>query len=307
MSRGNRVVINAALQTAETVPIAGWKNFPRKSDSLNHGVELVQSETITPERVRSAGAPIAATATGDIEVELIGAVYDDYIAAAACNEWVANVLTMGGDVAKPFAIEKTYRDDNQHHIWTGMRVNTFKLDIPEKGLLTMTFGWMGSGYKNAILPFSKTPAVTKLEPKATSLNITDVKIDGATLKGRSCVTAFSFEINNNITVQQCLFSGLYGGKVEEMMADMNGAFTLAYNRVAQEVLDKQLTGATVAIEALITLVDGSTYLLKIPKAQIGGDLPAGGSDRLNASLTYTVVSDGTVASLPTLTRTVTLP
>ena len=145
---------------------------------------------------------------------------------------------------------------------------------------------------------------TELEPKATSLNITDIKIDNATLKGRSCVTAFSFEINNNITVQQCLFSGLYGGKVEEMMADMNGAFTLAYNRVAQEVLDKQLTGATVAIEALITLVDGSTYLLKIPKAQISGDLPAGGSDRLNASLTYTVVSDGTVLSLPTLVRTV---
>ena len=79
----------------------------------------------------------------------------------------------------------------------------------------------------------------------------------------------------------------------------------SFELTVKEILDKQLTGATVAIEALITLTDGSTYLLKIPKAQIGGDLPAGGSDRLNASLTYTVVSDGTVASLPTLTRTVT--
>ena len=304
MSRGNKVIINAAPQPAATMPLTGWLNFPRTSDSLNHAVELVQSETITPERVRSAGAPISATAVGDIEVEMIGKVYDDYIAAAACNEWAVNVLTFGGNVAKPYAIEKNYRDDNQFHVWTGMRVNTFKLDIPEKGLLTMTFGFMGNGYQSALTAFSKAPAVTKLEPKATSLNITDVKIDGATLKGRSCVTAFSFECNNNIEIQQCLFGGLYGGKAEEMMADMTGAFTLSYNRVAQEILDKQLTGATVSIEALITLVDTTTYLLKIPKAEISGDLPAGGSDRLNAALTYTVVSDGTPASLPTLTRTV---
>lgn len=307
MSRGNKVIINAAPQTTSEIPKVGWKNFPRKTDSLNHGVELVQSETITPQRMRSAGAPIAATAMGDIETDMIGGIYDDYIAAAACSEWVANKLTFGGDVAKAYAIEKTYGDGGLHHIWTGMRVNTFKLDIPEKALLALTFGWMGNGYQNGITPYSTTPAAVPLDPKATSLNITDIQIDNVTMKGRACITAFSFEVNNNITIQQCLFNGLYGGKPEESTLDITGAFTVSYNKAAQEILDKQLTGATIAIKALITMTDGTTYTLTIPKAQISGDLPAGGRDRLNASLTYTAVTDGTAASAVTLERTVNIP
>lgn len=47
MSRGNKVVLTYAPQTDVAVkPTTGWKTLPRKSDSLNHTVELTDSETI---------------------------------------------------------------------------------------------------------------------------------------------------------------------------------------------------------------------------------------------------------------------
>lgn len=305
MSRGTKVVLAYAPQPVVTTPpTTGWKILPRKSDSLNNAMEMTDSETINDSRVKTAGAVTSATAEGDIEVEFIKGIYDDLMAAAAGNEWVANKLTFGGDVVKSFAIDKSHGDITQFHYWSGMQVNTFKLDIPEKGFIGMTFGFMGRGYEPKVVKTATTPAASATSPKATSLNVGDVKIDGATLQGVACVTAFSFEITNNIENQNCLGSGLYGTNLLAMLQDMTGNITLAYSAKAQEILNKQLTGAAVSIEAVITF-PGVTdkYTLLIPKAQISGDVPSGGKDKLDASLTYSVYAD-TPTDLPTITRVV---
>ena len=77
---------------------------------------------------------------------------------------------------------------------------------------------------------------------------------------------------------------------------------MAYGKKAQEILNNQMTGAVVSIEALINFSDGSSYTLTIPKAQLAGDIPSGGRDKLEASLSYTVVAD-TIADAPYITRT----
>lgn len=308
MSSGIKVVISAAEQSTSTLPVAGWEILPRVSDTLNHQVELTQSETIVDARIRSAGMPTSATAAGDVEVEMIKGTYDKYIAAAAGNDWAVDTLTFGGNLNKMFAIEKKFGDvgvGGHYHVWGGMRVNTLKINVPEKGIVGMTLGWMGTGYQNAKTAFATAAVVPALDPKASNLSIKDVQIDAVTLKGRACVTAFTFEANNNMEITPCLFGGLYGSDLLAKMLDMSGTLTLSYNNASQELLDKQLTGATVAIKAVIDFgASAGSYTLNIPKAQISGDLPAGGKDRLDASLTYTVVYGGDPADAPTLTRVV---
>lgn len=308
MSRGTRVQINYAPQlVAGTKPVTGWKALPRVSDSLNNTVELTDSETINDSRLKTAGAVTSANAEGDVEVEMIKGAYDDLIAAAAGNAWKVadplktDTIVFGGDVVTTFAMEKAHKDITQYHYWSGMRVNSFSLDIPESGFISMTFGFIGAGYEAAVTPFSVTPAAAVTSPKATSLSVSDIKIDGVTTKNVSCVTAFSFELANNIERQNCLGAGLYGSALLEMMADMTGSITLAYSQKTQELLSKQLTGAPVAIEATIKFTDGDTYVLTIPKAQVSGDIPSGGKDRLEAQLTYTVYAD-VPADAPTLKR-----
>lgn len=306
MSRGTKVVLAYAPQLdVETKPDAGWKVLPRTSDSLNNTVELTDSQTINDSRLKTAGAVTSATAEGDVEVEMIKGTYDDLIAAAAGNVWTlgdpigTNVITFGGDVVSTFAIEKRHKDINQYHYWGGMRVNSFSIDITDSDFIGMTFGFMGSGYEASLVASAVTPAPAITSPKATSLNVSDIKIDGVTTKGVSCVTAFSFEVNNNIERQNCLGAGLYGAKFLEMMADITGSLTLAYSARTQEMLNKQLTGAPIAIETTVRFPDGDTYVLTIPKAQISGDIPSGGADKLEAQLTYTVYAD-TPADAPTL-------
>ncbi|WP_394261480.1 phage tail tube protein [Moraxella boevrei] len=133
MSRGNKVVLSYAPQTDVAIkPLTGWKTLPRKSDSLNHTVELTDSETINDSRIKTAGMPTSANAEGDVEVEFIKSVYDDLLEAVAFNAWKTNVLTFGGNVQKLFAIEKKYGDIGQYHYFKGMAVNKFNLSIPEK-------------------------------------------------------------------------------------------------------------------------------------------------------------------------------
>ena len=302
MSRGSKVVLAYAPQTDVAVkPTTGWKVLPFKSNSLNNSVELTDSETIVDSRIKTAGMVTSATAEGDVSVEFIKSTYDDLIAAAAFNTWSTNVLTMGGNTSQLFAIEEKFGDVAQYHYWAGMAVNTWSLSIPETGFIEMTFGFMGQDYKTSTTAFSATPATAITAPKASSISVDSITIDGENLKGIACVTAFDFTLDNGIERQNCIGGGLYGAKQLEMMAAMTGNLTLAYGQKAQSILDKQLTGATVAIEAVIKLPDNSTYTLSIPKAQLSGDIPNGGmTDILNAQLSYTVVE-----TAPTLTRSIT--
>lgn len=304
MARGNKAVLSYSKQDdVSVVPLTGWKILPRVSDSLNNTVELTDSETINDSRLKTAGMVTSANAEGDIEVEMIKTAYDDLIAAAAGNEWTTATKTktvvFGGDVVTKFAIEKNHKDIAQYHYWSGMRVNSFSLDIPESGFIGMTFGFMGGGYVASLAASAVTPTAAVTSPKATSLSVSDIKIDGVTTKNVSCVTAFSFELNNNIERQNCLGAGLYGSNFLEMMADMTGSLTLAYSKNTQSMLDKQLTGAPVKIEVTVKFPDGDTYVLTIPKAQISGDVPSGGNEILQAQLTYTVYADAPVDA-PTL-------
>lgn len=312
-TRGTKTILSSAIQTnAATKPTTGWENFPRKTDSLNTTFELLDSETITENRIKSPGMVISADAMGDVECEFINKSYDKYIAAAAGNEWQidtpegVDTLTFGGDLTTMFALAKAHKDIGLYHFWAANRVNTFKLDIPEGSYANLTFGFMGSGYENATTDYAPAAAAVPLSPKATSLNVTSVKIDGVTTSGLACATAFSFEITNNIERQRCLGAGLYGDELTEMMADITGSMSLKYGKGAQALLDKQITAAPIRIEVAIKFPDiPDTYTLTIPKAQLQGDIPSSGMELLSAELTYTVVAD-TDADVPTLTRTTTV-
>lgn len=299
MSRGSKVVLSYAPQPSNTVPTTGWKILPYKSNGLTATFENTESETITDSRLTSAGLPTSGQVQGDVEVEFAKDVYDDFLAGVAFNNWRANVLTFGGDTAKPFAIEVAHKDVAIYHYYGGLLVNTFSLSMSETGYATAKFGFMGTAYQNQnTTPFSKSPTASPALQKVTSLSVEDIKIDGLTTKGVACVTEFSFEVDNNIQEQRCLGEGVFAGKLLEMMAKMSGNLTLAYGQKAQEIVNKQITGATIAIEATIKFGDGSKYTLAIPKAQVKGDVPNGGmNDIIKQQLTYTVVEQA-----PTLTK-----
>ena len=304
MSRGSRVILAYAPQADVSVkPADGWKVLPRTGDSLNNTTELTKSETISDTRLATAGMVTSARAEGSIDTEFIKSTYDDLIAAAAFNPWNGDRLTFGGNVMQLFAIEKLFGDIGQYHYWAGMAVDRWSLSIPTNGFITNQFDFVGSGYENALTAYAQNAVPSPTAPKASTISVDSITINGENLKGVACITEFEFNVNNNIERQECIGSGLYGARNLEKMADMEGTLTLAYSQKTQAILNNQLTGATVSIQAVIKFPDNSTYTLNIPKAQLSGDVPNGkATDILNAQLRYTVVADG-LQDAPTLTRT----
>lgn len=299
MSRGSKVVLSYTLQTNKEVPASGWKNLPYKSNGLSASFETTESETITDSRIQQAGLVTSGNLQGDIEVEFAKDAYDELISAAAFSNWAGSKLTFAGNTAKTLAIEVAYKDVGIYHYYGGLRVNTMNLSISDNGYATCSFGFMGTDYKNQNdTAFSKSPASSGQLQRVTSLSVEDIKIDGVTTKGVACVTEFNFELDNNIQAQRCLGDGIFAGALLEMMSNMSGSLVLAYGKKAQEVINKQMTGATVAIEVTLKFPDGSKYVLAIPKAQVNGETPNGGmNDLIRQTVNYRVVEEA-----PTLTK-----
>lgn len=299
MSRGSKIQLSYALQATDKVPTTGWKILPYKSNGLTASFENTDSETITDSRIQQAGLVTSGSLSGDIEVEFAKDVYDDFLSAVAGNEWQSNVLTFGGDVVKSYAIETAFKDVGIYHYYGGCRVNSFELSLTDSGYATVKFGFMGTDYKNQNdTAFAKSPTSAGTLQRVTALSVEDIKIDGVTTKGVACATEFNFKVDNNIQEQRCLGGGIFAGKLMEMMAKMEGSLTLAYGKKAQEIINKQMTGATVAIEVILGFPDNSKYVLNIPKAQVSGETPSGSmNDLITQSVNYTIVEQA-----PTLTK-----
>ena len=300
MSRGSKIQIAYAPQTTDTVPSTGWKILPYKSNGLTASFENTDSETIADSRIQQAGLVTSGSLSGDIEVEFAKNAYDDFLAAVACNNWNTNTLTFGGDVVKKFAIEVAFKDVGIFHYYGGTRINTLELSLSSDNYASAKFGFMGSDYQNQNdTAYSKSPTSAGELQRVTALSVEDIQIDGVTTKGVACVTEFNFKVDNNIQEQRCLGDGIFAKNLLEMMAKMEGSLTLAYGKKAQEIINKQMTGATVAISIVLKFPDDSNYTLNIPKAQVNGETPSGGmNDLITQAVNYTVVEQA-----PTITKT----
>lgn len=293
-SKGALTVMSYALQTdPDKIPTTGWKNLPYRSTSLTPKYESVDSETITASRIESAGATISASADGDIEVEFAKDVYDDFLSAVAFNNWAGNVLTFGGKTEKMFAIERNNSDIGIAHYFKAAMVNSFRLNIAPKQLVTATFGMMARGYENKTdgTTFSVNPTPVAEFDTASSLSIEDIKIDGVTVKGVACAKAFDLEVNNNAQIVECLGSGIFASGIAEMRQTVSGNLTLAYTKMSQGFVDNQVNGGKFSIEVTIRFDDGSKYVFALPMVQVkGGEIPSGGvNDILDQQISYKAV------------------
>ncbi|MDO4223597.1 MAG: phage tail tube protein [Acinetobacter sp.] len=296
MSSGARVVTAYAVQTDKAVlPTAGWKILPNISNGLTTTTELTESEHISGERIKKSGMVTSGEIAGEISAELQFGTYDDFIQGAFFNSFKAGrsntdpaVLEIG-TTPTWFAVSKDFTDVNTFYVFSGLLVNSFKLEINTSDLIKINVGLKGLGYQaSKTQSFSKTPAAAVDSAKASGQSIGTILLDGADIG--VCVESFSFELDNALEVQKCLGSNIYGGNLLPMMPNISGSMTIAYSQKAFDILEAQRTGATLSLELPITFANGKKYTLKIPKMQVSGDIPSpSGTDLVTAEISYNVV------------------
>ena len=301
MSSGAKQLVQIAKETViGTVPSPFARQTLAFTDiSLNQSVEKTESASITDSRLQQSSMITSAEYSGELSAEAQYGAYDDLMAAAAFNAWATNVLTFGGTTRQTFSVLFGYTDIANYHTFSGLHVNTFGIDIPESGLIGLTFGFMGTKRTPAAAAPAGTITPASTNPRMSNISVGDLLVDGASVKGTACITAFSFNWDNSMQVQKCLGAGLEVGAILEMSAKGTGSFTMAWSAKAAEFYEKQFTNATISLSIPITDTSGNKYVLNIPKVELTAPLATGGKDDLlNTTFKYTVVDQA-----PTITRT----
>ena len=301
MSSGAKQLVQIAKETViGTVPSPFARQTLAFTDiSLNQSVEKTESASITDNRLQQSSMITSAEYSGELSAEAQYGAYDDLMAAAAFNAWATNVLTFGGTTRQTFSVLRGYTDIANYHTFSGLHVNTFGIDIPEAGLIGLTFGFMGTKRTTAAVAPVGTITPASTNPRMSNISVGDLLVDGVSVKGTACITAFSFNWDNSMQVQKCLGAGLEVGAILEMSAKGTGSFTMAWSTKAAELYEKQFTNGNISLSIPITDTAGNKYVLNIPKVELTAPLATGGKDDLlNTTFEYTVVDQA-----PTLTRT----
>ena len=301
MSSGAKQLVQIAKETViGTVPSPFARQTLAFTDiSLNQSVEKTESASITDNRLQQSSMITSAEYSGELSAEAQYGAYDDLMAAAAFNAWATNVLTFGGTTRQTFSVLRGYTDIANYHTFSGLHVNTFGIDIPEAGLIGLTFGFMGTKRTTAAVAPVGTITPASSNPRMSNISVGDLLVDGASVKGTACITAFSFNWDNSMQVRKCFGAGLEVGAILEMSAKGTGSFTMAWSTKAAELHEKQFTNGNISLSIPITDTAGNKYVLNIPKVELTAPLATGGKDDLlNTTFEYTVVDQA-----PTLTRT----
>lgn len=299
MSSGAKQVVylTAETQIGTTPARPTWTTLPFKSSSLDGTANKTDSDTIVDGRIGRGGVITRMEVGGDLEVNAAYGTYDALLEAAFYNQWSDNALTIGS-TRKTFSVVRGYTDITNYHTFTGCHLSRLKIDIPEEGLITFSFGMAGLNRSQANTAPSGTISPAALSEELTNVGVGELKADGATLKGVACVTAFSFELDNGLKVQNCLGNGLAAGKQIEGKASIKGSFEVAWSQKAAELYEKQFANGKLALEIPFGDAAGNKYILSLPVVTITGRLPSGGSEDLLKTTFEYMVQDQS----PTLRR-----
>ena len=301
MSKGSAQVLQWAAETAVgvTPPTFARQTLAFTDQSLNQTAEKTESASITDGRIAQASMITSSEYAGDITCEAQYGAFDEIIATAAFNKWVADKLVFGGDLRQTISVLLGYKDIGNYHTFAGLHTNTFGIEIPETGLITFSFGFMGM--KRTVASVAPTGTITpaSTNPRLSNISVGDLLVNGESVKGKACIDSFSFSWDNSMQVQRCLGAGLEIGAILEMMGAGTGSFSMAWATESAKLYEKQFTNETISL--VIPIVDtlGNKYELNLPKVEVTASLATGGAtDVLKSSFEYKVVEQA-----PTLTRT----
>lgn len=305
MSSGSQQGLSYAIETAvgETPTPFNRKKLRFTSATLDGSVTGTQSEEIRDNLISSGEYKTSAAYQGEVVGELSFGTYDDLLAAAFHNEWVANVLKIG-NVRKTLSVLREYKDAGGYHVFKGMQVTAMTLEVPEEGLITVTFTMQGQG-RNPVtftLPVGTVAESTTTDPM-TNVGVGEIVIDGDVMTDVACVTAVSMTIEFTTAAQKCLGKGLSAGKIMATGVNITGSLTLAWGDDAAGLNELKYTNTPITFNFPMSDEAGNKYTLEVPEATTAGTLPTGSrADLLQYQMEYTVRNQS-----PILTRVPKVP
>lgn len=274
-----------------------WTVIRRTNDALTAGTETQRSDEIRADRMRSGQKVTTITAGGTVDFEMSAGAFDDFLAAALCNTWATDALTVGTTTVR-FDVIKSYLADDEHIVFKDMEVGQLSLtaNAGEKitGQITFTGREVDADYDPTDDTFADATDGLIFD---ASNNLNGVTVDGSPLVN-TCFKSLGITINNNHQTDQCvgsLYQNHYKGS-----CDITTSSTI---RMASEALDlwrNSIANTPVALAFNMTDGDGYSYDFALGEVYLSTEPPSGALDAildLEAEGTAAVDSTGEMLTI----------
>ena len=173
-----------------------FKPLPHTGTTLAITKDAVESEKLRGDRQVEDFRHGNKTVGGDITAELEYAAFDDFLEAALCGTWAADVLK-AGTTRRSFSIQRKFADlaTPEFHTYKGCEINTLSLSVSPNAMVGTTFGVIGKDLALA------TAAITGSTFAADAGEVPFDSFTGSITEGGSSiatVTAIEMTLENGI-------------------------------------------------------------------------------------------------------------
>ena len=269
--------------------------LPKSSVSLDLQKELLTNDTIVGDRMTLADRHGNRTVSGDLVAPLQHGQWDDWLQAVLGGTWTANAVK-NGVTNRSYTVEVGQLDltTPQYRRFTGVRINSFGLEVDPGSIVNVTWGLMGAGMTSSTAALDAT--MTAVQDKQAMSHIGgSITVDG----GAVCATAFSLNIDNGMTAAFCIGSAAAEDQVwSETQVD--GSVTFYFESLTQYNLFINEN----IVPIVVVLSDGTnTLTFTIPKAKFNtAAVPTSNSGMMFLTMDWKASRDSVTTSLMSITR-----
>ena len=306
MSAGSYQTVQVAPETViGTTPAPFNRQLMRfTSVTVDGTMNETESSEIVDSPLSSGSFKTGVSFAGEVAGELSYGTYDQFISSVFRKEWAAATSGGGevidlGSLKKTFSLLRGYKDSGGYHLFNGLYVTSMSLEIPEEGIVTVTFGLTGQGREPVTftLPLGTVEPATDTD-QMTNIGTEEFILDGQSMTDLACVSAFTYSMEWTTESQKCFGKGLSAGKILATSLAITGTVTMAWGDEGAATNELKYTNTAMSLQQGIKDEAGNRYIIRIPEATITGELPSGSrGDLLQYELTYTIRKQS-----PTITR-----
>lgn len=254
------------------------------NDGLKIDYNTEASKELDDNRAEREEVQVGKTVGGDIGSELVWDVQLlQLMAAAVGSVWSGGSAATGtvdnGSTLRYFSLLKQFVDlTNVNHLYKGLVVNTFALNLKKKAIVDLTLGLMGMDFANGVIGtiLSGTPTFGAKSNNVAmngSSNVTALLLDSVPFT--SCLDALTLNITNNMKPQECVGNlapiGFVMGKIQ-----VTGSMDLYFKD--ETLFNKFKNAQSFTLDITFTDAAAKTLALSIPRAKFEAcDVVAGGT------------------------------
>lgn len=234
---------------------------------------------------------------GDIETAYQHGTYDDFLEAALHGTWSANVLKQG-TTRKSLTIERGYLDMAipSYQRFSGMVVNSYKLDVPVNDVVKSTYSFMGTGQSIASSPLDATPTLPA--DKAPMTHLSGTFLEGGSAVGN--ITAVTFTLANGYN-ENFVLGNSTPADMSYGYAQASGQLTVYFDSFAQ--YNKFINETETSLSWAINDGLGNSHTWSLPRVKFNNmSIPVVNDQAIVATIPFVALYNSGTGTAVQVTR-----